>query len=212
MDAEFWHERWESNRIGFHESQPNPLLVDHFDRLKLAKGSRVFVPLCGKTLDIHWLLANGFKVAGAELSKLAVEQLFAELGREATVTPVGETTKYSATDIDVYVGDIFALTIELLGPVAAIYDRAALVALPATTREKYAAHLVQLTSKAPQLLITYEYNQSMVDGPPFSISCEEVQHHYKSSYTLTLLSTGEVSGGLKGNCPATEYVWLLNKR
>lgn len=211
MDSEFWHERWASNRIGFHESQPNPLLMDHIARLKLVKGSRVFVPLCGKTLDIHWLLANGYRVAGAELSKLAVEQLFAELGKEAIATSVGETTKYSAADIDVFVGDIFSLTADTLGPVAAIYDRAALVALPAPTREKYAAHLMQLTATAPQLLISYDYDQNVVEGPPFAINGDEVYRHYQSSYAITLLFTGEVPGGLKGKCPATEYVWLLNQ-
>lgn len=80
MDAQFWHDRWANNEIGFHKSEANPLLVKYFTDLALAKGSRVFVPLCGKTLDIPWLLSNDYRVAGAELSPIAIEELFAQLG------------------------------------------------------------------------------------------------------------------------------------
>src|SRR5690349_18438288 len=128
MDAGFWHERWETNDIAFHKNEANPLLVRCFAALSLSKGSRVFVPLCGKTLDIHWLLSEGFRVAGAELSKVAIEQLFTELGVEPKVSRDGEVDHYSATNIDVFVGDIFQLSSEVLGPVDAVYDRAALVA------------------------------------------------------------------------------------
>ncbi len=84
MDASFWHQRWEKNEIAFHERQANPLLVKYFDKLSLAQGRRVFVPLCGKTLDIAWLLSRGYRVAEAELSQVAIGQLFQELGVEPT--------------------------------------------------------------------------------------------------------------------------------
>lgn len=90
MDTSFWLERWESNRIAFHKSEANPLLVKYFQELDLAKGSCVFVPLCGKTLDIAWLLAKGYRVAGAELIEIAIEQLFAELGVEPKISEAGE--------------------------------------------------------------------------------------------------------------------------
>jgi thiopurine S-methyltransferase len=80
VDASFWHDKWQRNQIGFHEPQANPLLLAHFDSLSLRAGSRIFVPLCGKTLDINWLLARGQRVVGAELSEIAVQQLFAGLG------------------------------------------------------------------------------------------------------------------------------------
>jgi thiopurine S-methyltransferase len=212
MDREFWQKKWEKNEIAFHQREPNPLLVHHFDELALPDGSRLFLPLCGKTLDIHWLLARGHRVAGAELSQLAIDQLFAELGVKPTVAKVGALDCYSAPNIDVFVGDFFALAREQLGPVDAVYDRAALVALPAPMRARYVMHLVALTNRAPQLLIAYVYDQSLVDGPPFSVSDMEVRRHYDHHYGLHRLAAVDVAGGLKGRFPASEHVWLMTPR
>lgn len=209
MDGSFWHQKWERNDIGFHESKANPLLVKHFGALELIKGARVFLPLCGKTLDIHWLLSTGYRVAGAELSMIAVQQLFAELEMTPTVEKVGHLHRYSDEDIDIFVGDIFELSASMLGAIDAIYDRAALVALPPELRTQYTAHLSAITEAAPQLLICYEYNQSQLDGPPFSISKEEIDEKYGNTYDVTLLDRLMVAGGLKGKLPASEYVWLL---
>lgn len=209
MEPSFWHQRWEKNEIAFHEGKANPLLVTHFKELSLAKGGRVFVPLCGKTLDIAWLLSSGYRVAGAELSQLAIEQLFLELGVQPEISPVGEVAQWSAKNLDIFVGDFFALSRTMLGPVDAVYDRAALVALPADMRSRYAAHLTEITGRVPQLLICYAYDQSLIEGPPFSVSNEEVRRHYASQYDVTLRSSTDVSGGLKGKCPAKENVWLL---
>lgn len=209
MDTRFWHQRWEKSDIAFHESEANPLLVKYFKALSLVKGSRVFLPLCGKTLDIPWLLSNGYRVAGVELSKIAIEQLFTELGVEPKISGVGEVDHYSAKNIDIFVGDIFDLSSKMIGLVDAIYDRAALVALPEEMRTRYTAHLTEITDKAPQLLLCYEYDQSLMEGPPFSISTEEVNQRYRNSYDLTLIASTNVPGGLKGKCAAKENVWLL---
>lgn len=211
MDASFWHQKWRENNIAFHKSEVNPLVVKYFKELSLVEGSRVFLPLCGKTLDIPWLLSNGYKVAGAELSKIAIEQLFVELGVEPTISRVSEVDRYSAVNIDIFVGDIFDLSRKMLGLVDAIYDRAALVALPEAMRNRYTAHLTEITDKAPQLLICYEYDQRLMEGPPFSISNEEVSQHYSDSYDLTLLVSANVPDGMKGKCAAKENVWLLKK-
>jgi thiopurine S-methyltransferase len=209
MEAGFWHQKWGENNIAFHQSEANPLLVKYFQELSLEKGNRVFLPLCGKTLDISWLLADGYRVAGAELSKIAIEQLFIELGVEPKIASVGEVDHYSATNIDIFVGDFFDLSKTMLGLVDAIYDRAALVALPGVMRDRYTAHLMEITDKAPQLLICYEYDQSFMEGPPFSISNEEVNQHYSGNYDLTLMTSTNVPGGMKGKCAAKENVWLL---
>lgn len=212
MDPSFWRQRWQANEIPFHECATNPRLVKHFPALSLAPGSRVFVPLCGKSLDLSWLLALGHAVAGAELSDLAVTQLFIELGMEARITEFGKVRQYSGTKIDVFVGDIFDVSREMLGPVDAVYDRAALVALPEEMRTRYAAHLREITARAPQLLICYAYDQAVVDGPPFSVGREELNRLYGESYSLTLRDSADVAGGLKGKCPANETVWLLANR
>jgi thiopurine S-methyltransferase len=212
MDASYWHQRWARNDIAFHEGAANPLLVSHFDALSLAGGDRVFVPLCGKTHDIAWLLDQGCRVVGAELSKVAIEQLFAELGTEPEISEVGGIERYSANDIDIFVGDLFELTNRALGPVDAIYDRAALVALPQDMRQRYTAHLMAITAAAPQLLICYEYDQGALAGPPFAVSQEEVRQHYGDRYDVNLRATLDIPGGLKGKCAAKEHVWLLNRR
>lgn len=212
MDANFWHARWERNEIGFHGRETNPLLVEHFDALALAPASCIFLPLCGKTLDIHWLLAQGYHVVGAELSPLAIRQLFAELGVEPAVSHIGPFEHYAAENLDIYVGDFFNLTPEILGAVDAVYDRAALVALPQTVRPRYTAHLAAITHAAPQFLICFEYEQSLHAGPPFSVDGDELRQHYEGSYHLTRLARVDVRGGLKGKYPATESAWLLQRR
>lgn len=209
MEKDFWFERWQNMEIGFHLNQANPLLVKHFAALELPKHCRIFVPLCGKTLDMHWLLDQGYFVAGAELSETAVQQLFAELGVEPRIEAMDGLKSYSAEGIIVYVGDIFALTVEELGDIDAVYDRAALVALPEAMRKAYTEHLLELTNTAPQLLITFVYDQAKMPGPPFSVSDNEVASHYGEAYQLTRLESADVAGGLKGQCEAAENVWLL---
>ncbi|PHQ70070.1 MAG: thiopurine S-methyltransferase [Sneathiella sp.] len=209
MDADYWHQKWEKNNIGFHQSATNHMLENYFNRLSLAKGSRVFVPLCGKTLDIAWLLSNSYRVVGAELSELAITQLFAVLEIEPNITVAGKLKLYSADNIDIFVGDFFDVTGAALGPVNAIYDRAALVALPEGVRDLYRGHLVEVTEKAPQLLLTFDYDQELMKGPPFSISTEDVNRYYGKIYEVTPLGSRDVRGGLKGICAATENAWLL---
>ncbi|NEP63206.1 MAG: thiopurine S-methyltransferase [Symploca sp. SIO2G7] len=209
MDTSFWHQKWKNNSIAFHRSDANPLLVKHFQELSLESGRRIFVPLCGKTLDIAWLLANGYRVAGVELVEIAIRQLFEELEIAPNVVDFYTIKCYSARNIDIFVGSIFDLPGQMLGPVDAIYDRAALVALPKTMRDRYTAHLTEMTDTAPQLLITYGYDQTQMAGPPFSISNGEVEQHYGHSYRLKLLSSHDVPNGLKGQCAAKETVWLL---
>lgn len=119
MDPQFWHDRWHNNQNGFHEGETNVMLRTHFRALGLMPGARILVPLCGKTRDIAWLLTQGHPVIGAELSRLAVEQLFAELGAEPTITDEGDLIRFSAEGVDILVGDVFDLTAESIGNVPA---------------------------------------------------------------------------------------------
>lgn len=212
MQASFWHNRWQTNQTGWHESTVNPLLIAHFPSLNTPPGGRVFVPFCGKSLDLGWLLSHGYAVAGVELSELAITQLFAELGIDPSISAVGKLRIFRGKQIDIFVGDIFDLSCEMLGPVDAVYDRAALVALPEPMRVKYTAHLKSLTALAPQLVIGYEYDQTVVPGPPFSVTPDELRRHYSNTYTLTPLARIDVPGGLKGKCSATEHIWRLDTR
>ena len=211
MEASYWHQRWQQREIGFHESKVNPALVEHLDKLGLAKGSRIFIPLCGKTLDISWLLAQEYRVVGVELSPVAIKELFAELSLTPKITPTGALTLYSENVIDIWGGDIFDLSGEMLGSIDAVYDRAALVALPKNMHSRYAAHLISLTYAASQLLITYEYDQNLYDGPPFSVREEELKQIYGDTYQLELLAKDQITGGFKGKVDALNATWLLQK-
>jgi len=209
LDAQFWQHRWQNNEIGFHLSDTNPLLIAHFDAMKLSQGSRVFLPLCGKTKDIAWFLSKGMTLVGAELSRLAVEQLFDELGLNPSITSQHGMEVFRSEHIEILNGDFFSLSAGDLGQVDAIYDRAALIAMPETMRTQYALHLMAITAKARQLLITLDYDQQMMDGPPFSVTANEVTKHYNEHYQLSLLGDYPIEGGVKGKCPGNEKVWLL---
>jgi thiopurine S-methyltransferase len=211
MEPDFWHQKWESNVIGFHKNEANPLLVNHFAALTLAQADRVFVPLCGKTLDIAWLMHHGHRVVGVELSEIAVKQLFEQLSITPTISQKADFIHYSADNIDIFVGDVFQLTKAILGDVDLVYDRAAFVALPLEMRQRYSKQLIAITDSAPQLLITFEYDQRLQNGPPFAITNQEINQHYQQAYDITLLASEEVEGGLKGQCAAVEHVWLLKK-
>ncbi|CAA6798326.1 MAG: Thiopurine S-methyltransferase (EC [uncultured Sulfurovum sp.] len=204
-----WLKRWENREIGFNQAMVNSFMVKYFDSLNLSEESSVLVPLCGKTIDIAWLLEKGHAVIGVELSEQAVIELFDELGVVPAISIVGELTLYSADSLQIYVGDIFKVTSEMLGKVDAIYDRAALVALTTGVRVAYTKHLRELTDNASQLLLCFEYDQSLMNRTPYSVEEREVRKHYEEHYDLELLTREEIAGGFKGGLAAADVVWLL---
>jgi len=212
MDAAFWHRKWEERQLGFHEGEVNTMLEAHLGQLGLAAGARIFLPLCGKTRDIAWLLDQGHPVVGIELSEVAVKELFEELDVVPQVHDAGALKCYQADGLDIFVGDLFDLTADTLGAVDAIYDRAALVALPAPMRARYAPHLVSLTGGAPQLLVTFEYDQALLEGPPFSVPGDEVNALYADAYTVESLQIEDIEGGFKGRVAAINRAWRLSRR
>jgi len=190
MNDDFWHQCWEKNEIGFHEGKPNELLMSNFNTFKsILSGNRLFVPLCGKTIDIHWLLKKGFHVVGVELSEIAINDLFKNLNITPEINYTDQISHYKGPNIDVFVTNIFNLNSQIIGNINGIYDRAALVALPKNIRTTYAQHLKAITNNAPQLLITFDYNQELNNGPPFSIPESEINRLYSSNYTMSLLES-----------------------
>lgn len=197
MKAEFWHERWQENKIGFHRDEVNTYLKDNWHKLgvtphsgeKNKSGVRapatVFVPLCGKSIDVCWLLEQGYRVEAVELSPIAVKALIEEQALTAEYAKKEAWEIWQGEGFRIWCGDYFALTPELLGPVDAVYDRAALIALPEQMRPAYVSHMKTLTGIVPQLLITLSYNQSQMNGPPFSVTNEEVERLYKNDYVGT---------------------------
>lgn len=210
MNAEFWLAKWNRNEIGFHTLHPHPALVEYFAKLCSAPGACVFVPLCGKSLDIHWLLKHTYKVVGVELSRLAVEQLFAELGIRPTISSLtAEVVVFEGPNIKIFVADIFSLTAAMLGPVDIVYDRAALVALPETMAASYTQHLMQISQCADQLLVCVEYDRALLSGPPFAVMTQDVERYYAPYYTLSSMDVRLAPGGIKGKVPGYEHIWFL---
>jgi len=209
MDPAFWQQRWQENKIAFHEGKPNALLSAHVHRLALTVGQRVFVPLCGKAHDLTWLVAEGYRVVGAELNLSAVEAAFDRMGLDPAIQPLASHQHYKADGIEIFVGDFFDLSLEMLGKVDAVYDRAALVALPPEMRKAYAAHLTALTQAAPQLLISFDYDQSQTEGPPFSVTDAEIGKLYENHYSRECLASVAIAGSLAQRCSGKEEAWLL---
>lgn len=193
MEADFWLQRWRENQIGFHQAHTTPSLERYWSTLELPRGSRVFVPLAGKSLDLVWLAAQGHRVLGVELSALAVEQFFAENGLTATVHESRYGRHHVAGAIELIHGDAFALDQAALADCSGVYDRAALIALPPATRARYAGELyARLPSGCRGLLVTLEYPQPQKKGPPFSVEEAEVRALYAPRWDVERLERRDV--------------------
>lgn len=195
MHAEFWQARWARNEIGFHAHEVNPYLQRYWPDLGLPSGTRVLVPLCGKSLDMAWLAAQGCRVVGVELAQKAVEDFFSAHELQAQISEDGAFKVYRAGSVEIYCGDFFALTAQQLGDCRALYDRAALIALPAETRARYVAHLRELLASGCQgLLVTLDYPQAEMQGPPFALDEDEVRGLFESGWQMRLVETRDVLG------------------
>ncbi|WP_285420763.1 thiopurine S-methyltransferase [Pseudomonas sp. efr-133-TYG-5] len=192
MQPEFWHKKWAANQIGFHLPEVNPYLQRHWAAPATA---RVLVPLCGKSLDLSWLAGRGHQVLGVELSEKAVEDFFNEHQVQPQISSKGAFKVYRGDAIELWCGDFFALTADDVADCTALYDRAALIALPAPMRERYAAHLQQILAQGVQgLLITLDYDQAQMPGPPFAVADEEVQRLLGDVWQMQVLEEQDVLG------------------
>lgn len=212
MEASFWHERWQNQQIGFHRPQPHDMLCRYFKTFA-KPGSLVFVPLCGKSNDLIWLMAQGYRVFGVELSELAVAQLFEENGLTAKITQQGVFKQYACGQLVVWVGDFFALTAQDLAEVDVWYDRAAMIALPPEMRSRYVKQLSeQLPPAAQGLLITLQYPVGFRQGPPFSVTEGEVESGFGQRFSIEQLESDEgvINGTSTEENPVTEHVYLLS--
>lgn len=199
MEHDFWQQRWQEGRIGFHQDDVTPLLQEYWPTLALPSGSRVFVPLAGKTLDMSWLAAQGHRVLGVELSQIAVEQFFDEHGLTPTLQKSRYGVLYLADGVELICGDAFALDADLLSDCESVFDRAALIALPPELRRRYATELYpRLPAGCRGLMITLEYPQHEKDGPPFSVDEEEVRALYADHWRIELLERRDILAAQPG--------------
>lgn len=195
MHADFWHKRWERNQIGFHQEQVNPYLEQYWPTLAIEAGARVLVPLCGKSLDLAWLAGQGLQVLGVELSQRAVEDFFSEQGIAPERLEQGAFVRYRAGDVELWCGDFFQLSAGDVAGCTGLYDRAALIALPPEMRERYAAHLSAILPKGcAGLLVTMDYDQSQLDGPPFAVVGDEVHQLFGSRWQVREEAAQDILG------------------
>jgi thiopurine S-methyltransferase len=195
VNSEFWHDRWRSAQIGFHRSSVDENLIQHWRDLSLPQVARVLVPLCGKSIDLLWLRDQGHAAVGIELSDIALQAFFAENGVAARRRALPHFDLYEAEDLECYRGDLFELTPERLGKVAGVYDRASLVSWAPEQRGRYVDHLRTLTATGTQtLLITLEYAQAEMNGPPFSVDSAEVHRLYSRHHSIHELARRDVLG------------------
>ena len=193
MEPQFWLDRWRTGQIAFHQSSVDRSLRRHWPTLGVYAGKRVLAPLCGKSLDLLWLREQGLEVLGVELAAAAVESFFLENGLPARRRGGGPFDIYDVSGLRLFCGDFFALTPALLGRVDAVYDRAALISWAPALRDGYVEHLAKLMSPGkPMLLITLEYPQSQMAGPPFAVTGEEVARLYNRDFHVREIARADI--------------------
>jgi len=187
-DRNGWVRRWREGRIQFHVDKVNPILDRYVDRLLPEGFGRVLVPLCGKSLDLGWLVEHGHEVVGVELVEKAVEDLFNGIGGSPTISTQDVFQSWRSDGLEVLVGDLFELDANVSGKFDAIWDRAAFVALRPSDRDRYAPHLQEfLRPNGRILLSTISYDGSKMEGPPFSVSANEVHRRFGNSLSVEKL-------------------------
>lgn len=195
MDKDFWQQRWREGQIGFHQTRVMPLLQKHWPALGLPPDSRVLVPLAGKSLDVAWLAEQGHHVLAVEFAAIAVEQFFAEQGLTPAIHDSMLGRHYTAGRIEFICGDIFDLDAATLAGCVGCYDRAALVALPSGMRRHYVSHVYgSLPDRCRALLLTLDYTQAQMDGPPFAVGDEEIARLFTPEWHVDKLETRDILG------------------
>ena len=193
MQPDFWLDRWRTAQIGFHQAAADRHLKAYWPRFELPPNSPVFVPLCGKSLDLMWLRTLGHAVTGVELSPLALESFVMEHGIPATRRVLPNFDVFEADGFTLFCGDYFRLTPALLGSVSAVYDRAALISWEPAEREAYVKHLNALTSPGTQmLLIAVEFPPEQMKGPPFPVTRGTIEDLYARHYSIEELARHEI--------------------
>jgi thiopurine S-methyltransferase len=190
MEKNYWLGRWERSETGFHQKEIEPALIKGFSQVQ---PTRVLVPLCGKSLDLKWLKAQGHEVIGVELSTLACKEFFSENQIQFQQTTEGLFEVFRSEGITLYCGDFFSFEKDQLGEIGALYDRAALIALPPDMRSQYAAHIIKLVNCCAKkegfyfLQIALEIVPTPLTGPPFSVSAQEIENLYSKDFKICQL-------------------------
>ena len=193
MQHEAWHSRWREGRIGFHEGEVNRYLNKYLPQFYLPAGSCIFLPLCGKARDLAWIAGQGYEVIGIEFSELAIEAFFEEQQLDFERFDSDRFGVYKSGNISLLQGDFFDLRNDDLGACSFVYDRAALIAIDAPRRPLYCEHMLSIIpAVSNMLLITMEYDQAQMQGPPFSVPRDEIYRYYDDAFSINLLESNDI--------------------
>lgn len=218
MDTDFWRQRWEQQQIGFHQPEVNHYLKTYMSRLDLQSGAHVFVPLSGKSVDLLWLQHQGYRPSGVEISEIAVKDFFTDNALDAESRQQADFVCWQYENLQILCGDFFRLDPSTIGQIDAVFDRAALIALPPSMRPDYVRHVKTLVSAhSKMLIVTLSYDQSEMDGPPFSVEEGEIADLYAKEYEIEPLCSEEIIQDNpqfrdKGLSRLTERAYLLKPR
>ena len=207
-----WNKNWKNEKIGFHQAQTSPSLLQYAHILDEER--TILVPLCGKTLDMHFLHQRNHCVIGVELIPKAIDDFFQEWG----VVPTKKKDRFWYEQITIINQNIFAIQPPTIPTIDGIFDRAALVALPTHIRAQYARHLLTLLKdEGTLLLITYDLPRSQEKGPPFAVRQNDVPKLFARASSVELLKEihktpkEEPSLSSRGVAWSKEHVWLIRK-
>ena len=217
MDRDFWHRRWQRDEIAFHEARVNHHLASWWETVAPQSAGRVFVPLCGKAVDLAWLAQRGHEVIGVELSEIACRDFFTERDLRVQVRQSERFLRFDGERIALLCGDFFDLHRDHLDAARLLYDRGALVALPPDMRERYCAHLHELLPQdARGLLVTFEFPEQGFEGPPFSVDAACLHQLLGNKWSLHRLDERAVPEddpivAVRGVREVREVAWLLER-
>lgn len=188
MEISYWQSRWQNDKTGWHMQQVFSPLKTYWNSLQLAKGATVFVPLCGKSLDLEWLVNQGHYVVGIDMSVKAVHELTKRHNEPFEESSKGSFTCYKSNSMELWRGDVFKLQKRWLPAIDAIYDKAALIALPPEMRKAYVITLKSFLQPHTQIFINcFEYNQNEMSGPPFAVFRDELESLWGDQFNIKLL-------------------------
>lgn len=176
MHADFWQQCWDQGQARFHLRCTNPNLPHYWPHELFAPGDTIFVPLCGKSVDLLWFAEQGWNVLAIELIETAVQAFFTENNLSYSCVQQGDFVEYVSGSIRVLCGDFFKLSAADLADCRGFYDRAALVSWQGEGQAQYASHLARiLPAGCHGLMLVVDYEQEQMPGPPFAISTAAMQ-------------------------------------
>jgi len=185
MEPKYWIEGWQLGHTGFDQADPHRYLPEHWPAVGVAADATVFVPLCGKTVDMVWLAEQGHQIIGVEVSDLAVDGFFEMVGLTPEIETIGPLAIHRAGPYELWCGDLFEVPATVFDRVDVVYDRASIVALPTKIRQRYADTLTtQLRPDAPWYMVAFTYDQAEMDGPPFSVPLDEIDRLFAEDFTI----------------------------